>query len=31
MTCFACGILGVIAIFGLRWLVDWMTYVNNRD
>lgn len=31
MTCFAYGMLGAVAIFGLRWFVEWMTYVNNRD
>lgn len=31
MSCFAYGMLGAAAIFGLRWLVGWMTYINNRD
>lgn len=31
MTCVLYGVLGATAIFGLRLLVDWMTYVNNRD
>jgi hypothetical protein len=31
MTCFFLGIGGAIAVFGLKWLIEWMTYVNNRD
>lgn len=31
MTCFFYGMAGALAIFGLRWFVGWMTYVNNRD
>jgi hypothetical protein len=31
MTCFLYAMLGVIAVFGLRRLGAWLTYVNNRD
>jgi hypothetical protein len=31
MMCFGLAILAVLAVFALRWLVGWMTYVNNRD
>ncbi len=31
MTCFGLAMLGTLTVFGLRWLVGWMTYINNRD
>lgn len=28
---FLSGALGALAVFGIRWVIRWMTYVNNRD